>query len=1070
KRPTNLSTISGINPPYPTKEQRQSPVKQSTATPSFAQDSPPSTRQYKPFRDPFVSSSSKRSNQRIIVNTRPKSTSPERGTTPEDKEEKSASIFQLPKTIPPSRQPSSSENSTPSLLSTGEPSNSEATPSRQTRPTSGYFSDKSTHSSEEENSPKSPTPARAPTPSLQRPIAMSTKAYPKRDVFTFKGEKTREFLSRYETAMRQTGHTSAEDLCKNIGHYCEYEIQERIEQWVEWGKNEWDKVKEKMLKEFVDERKRRYVLGDLDDLVDESIEAGGPRTYEDAIKYHLAFTKISSALITDETISWQEESRLFKEGLGSHVKEELNRKAELARALKRQMATTEAEKADARRIRTLRLADLMELVEEIMEERGRSGRRGAKGGLYGGSRRAAEEDAEDDSNARNERGRKYQDDDEGRKEPRTESPRRGGREEPRRQAERETTSSTDKSRRLLEKSKEVPIEETLEHKFSKLSINLVDTVSKGLAQAVAAVVSTHQPPPHQRTSNSNPSPGQYNTAGYNVQGKPRAAAAPGATRPMVCNLCNEEGHMSWQCKEGDAMVKQGILNIVQNPNGRGSTLQYDGQPLPRRMDLPTGQTALGWVRDLEAKKGEITSPSSNFFEIESNVVEFFAAPTDLRATSNASDGSNRTKPVEIIDMGDFSDEEEWAAYMSKRQREGTDTDVPVKKPRGAATERFLRMQAGMRNEIYGDEGTPKSVPKNVVLEKKREGPEDVRMKEGVAPTIGAKTAGGRTRKAPAYHLKSELEQQASKDEADILEKVLHSPVTTTLRDLLIASPLLATQISRVLAKKKVPIDHNLEVQYSREGVDLTPHGYYDFSTGVLAAEKPLEAHLVQGGSEKQSYSGQLSFLIINIDGHKIRALLDNGSQINVMQPELQAELQAAGAETYLRKDGEYNLRGVNGAAERMRGVCENVEFKIGGQKCEQHFFVPKSSSQQVILGVPFLRWCGAQFSYQEDGSVVFTMRNDNKEVRHLVTQAYSPNTTLVPNESPMARRYRHEQEAMDEEEASYIRNGHHIHLHTFTGTLAEAATKLASDSASEEPASSGNDLGAGTTANLDSRS
>ena len=98
------------------------------------------------------------------------------------------------------------------------------------------------------------------------------------------------------------------------------------------------------------------------------------------------------------------------------------------------------------------------------------------------------------------------------------------------------------------------------------------------------------------------------------------------------------------------------------------------------------------------------------------------------------------------------------------------------------------------------------------------------------------------------------------------------------------------------------------------------------------------------------------------DGFKVIALLDTGTEINIMIRELMEEANLA-----MRKGPKLELVSYTGHSQLFLGLCENVEVVIGGLKIRHSIFGLEARDHDLVLSQPFLNSMKFSQKYKPDG-------------------------------------------------------------------------------------------------------
>ncbi|KAK4691280.1 hypothetical protein P7C70_g9387, partial [Phenoliferia sp. Uapishka_3] len=217
--------------------------------------------------------------------------------------------------------------------------------------------------------------------------------------------------------------------------------------------------------------------------------------------------------------------------------------------------------------------------------------------------------------------------------------------------------------------------------------------------------------------------------------------------------------------------------------------------------------------------------------------------------------------------------------------------------------------------------------------------------------------------APKPKLESPVE--AKSDPRAFLDKVLEQPITVPMHFMLANSPELVKMLMNECKRKRTPVS---EHDVNHLGWD--EKGRRDPRVNAYKFEGP----------RKPYYAGVLAFANIMIEGEIIKALLDNGSMICMMQDDLRKRLGLP-----IRTDGSHRVRMAGGSLEMLLGISENVPISIGGVTTLVHFFISKGGSNPILLGQNFLRQVEARFSYHSDGSVLMGMTYKGRQITVEVT-------------------------------------------------------------------------------------
>jgi Aspartyl protease len=106
------------------------------------------------------------------------------------------------------------------------------------------------------------------------------------------------------------------------------------------------------------------------------------------------------------------------------------------------------------------------------------------------------------------------------------------------------------------------------------------------------------------------------------------------------------------------------------------------------------------------------------------------------------------------------------------------------------------------------------------------------------------------------------------------------------------------------------------------------------------------------------------------------ALLDNGSEVNIMPRRTFEELDPMPPiDTDIKwKISSFNT-GSETEADGVIGVCHAVDIDIGGVNVKVPIFIMEHCNQDLLLGRPWERMVRAQFTNEDDGSLVVKIKS-----------------------------------------------------------------------------------------------
>ncbi|KAF9510775.1 hypothetical protein BS47DRAFT_1364296 [Hydnum rufescens UP504] len=170
------------------------------------------------------------------------------------------------------------------------------------------------------------------------------------------------------------------------------------------------------------------------------------------------------------------------------------------------------------------------------------------------------------------------------------------------------------------------------------------------------------------------------------------------------------------------------------------------------------------------------------------------------------------------------------------------------------------------------------------------------------------------------------------------DEILNSPITLPLRKILGAAGEVSKNINQLTKTAK------------QESPDQAPANIHE--------ARSVAANDEWGDSEYDSDDES--------EKEHIRAMIDTGSELNLMscnlQEELRLPLDPAGA--------AWGIKGVNGNTETLHGCCRQVPIGIGGLRFDHIFFVKNGRiglDYDLLFGQPWLKAAVAEICYGEVG-------------------------------------------------------------------------------------------------------
>ena len=196
--------------------------------------------------------------------------------------------------------------------------------------------------------------------------------------------------------------------------------------------------------------------------------------------------------------------------------------------------------------------------------------------------------------------------------------------------------------------------------------------------------------------------------------------------------------------------------------------------------------------------------------------------------------------------------------------------------------------------------------------------------------------------------KTYLERPLAKEYPDSEERVVSRMLSEGKLELSFAEILAISNGTTEALKKKI----------SPKRLPLDPVTK-SINSGDMKEEVEEEEEELEPGSPH--YACPLGYIDVNINEKSFQALLDNGSQVNLLPRNLASRM---GLIVTQRK---MNLKGIGGHKSEILGIAEGVTIKIGNMSMITHFYV-SAADIQPILGTPWLKDMSATIKFNKEGS------------------------------------------------------------------------------------------------------
>ena len=440
---------------------------------------------------------------------------------------------------------------------------------------------------------------------------------------------------------------------------------------------------------------------------------------------------------------------------------------------------------------------------------------------------------------------------------------------------------------------------------------------------------------------------------------PAATAAPQMgvpfrpiNRPLQCMWCDAMDHSRYRCPEFPGAIQKGLIRL--NEQNRVVNVET-GLELP----LMFGR---GGMKKLLDKS--IPSSNSVFSATTTNITidDLYGQLGDNSVMVTTLDFENDTRSDEIIDID----------VWEKRKHGGSDKGRRVK-PRyyERSTPEFNPTDSGPSQSTQPSSFSPsqpersstfpraQSLPPRPVLPEDPTVPHladdsDEEMVEEPASPVG--------RAKRKYRLASKINETVTI--ADVGEKIMDTPIQLNLRELCAVSPEISGYMHGQTKKHRMPIESTIPAAVvSSANESTTPaaivNSANESTTPVPTVNSANEsttptAAVNSAKSTKPLYACPSGRAKVILNGElRVNALLDNGSEVNIMSGRLFEQLDNPPIDTDVT--WRINAFNTSDGAETsgLLGLCHKMSVDIGGVEVYVPIFVVKDSVQDLLLGRPW---------------------------------------------------------------------------------------------------------------------
>ncbi|PLW35780.1 hypothetical protein PCASD_15686 [Puccinia coronata f. sp. avenae] len=455
-------------------------------------------------------------------------------------------------------------------------------------------------------------------------------------------------------------------------------------------------------------------------------------------------------------------------------------------------------------------------------------------------------------------------------------------------------------------------------------------------------------------------------ANWNVQKKPttfyQSSHVPYApaqlTRPpetFICQYCHMQGHPTGRCNLANLDEIQGRVK----KDGRDFKLP-DGSPIPFDRSR-SFKAAVDQFHSKASQPGIIKLPPG----------------TDLKKEEKVPEAQTSFGKLEEIE---FEDSTNYKSDAAKRTRKGEEKEESEKSGGRNSPYKRVRKEKEEVMDIDDEAERIMEIARKNYIEPEPTTSEDpvkkVQFKENEEIIKSSKE------KAPK---KTMLERPLTKEFPDTEEKV----------------------VNRMLMDGRIELTYGEVFAISHGAIEVFKKRTNPRRIPINSTEDPTKSVNATGANsdsedeEEESsknhpthYACPLGYININVNGKQLKALLDNGSMVNVLSRGLACGMGLIVTEKRM------NLKGIGGHKNEIIGIAENVPVQVGSITKPVHFWI-SSGDVQPILGKPFLVSASATIKFQKEGAESLSIKDKDRTylVPILIPKNQKWETTFPVNSS-----------------------------------------------------------------------
>ena len=778
----------------------------------------------------------------------------------------------------------------------------------------------------------------------------------------FRGDfhKVNEFIQHYERLCAQNNVILDADKCETLLRYCSKREKQTIKNIPSFGMRSWGRLREDILRLYdADLDTRRYKVKDVR-IFSKKQKEKRIRNLSDWKKYCRAFLRIAGSLLNEEKISTKEYSTYFWQGIPKALRSRIENRLLTRNPVRDLSEPFEVEEVDTAASAILQRDRFDQVLDDSESEKEDSSNDESSSGDEDDE--TSDSESEDEKEKRRRRRRKFK-----------ESSRLSRR------------SSSEKAKEDPGKKKSVGgSHREVESLLKQMNLLTQDDPQYGIAYYralkldpdVAKIIAgpaltrpnnqlygLRNPSTYQAQRSYIPPPSMMTSQGpVNMYRAPQPSFPRGGE--MICYGCGEKGHGLNRCPVMEELINK--KQLIRDVGGR--LVHVDGSPIRK---MPSETYLQAYERD-QRPQSHLITVSDDWEEVSEPLASSESErENDEWVDRDWLDETDREDVFAIrnIDWTFAADRPERS--IAARKREVLDGVYPP---------RLKNLAPGKENRVVnGDTGRPVRTGKGAVL----------RPNKGKDPVPVAKRAN--------EIVPVEVERprfDASKDDQIVEDKAKEGKIQKGSKDEL--------PEEGKLTEKKPGRQSAISEHVNVLGVlDQVLNAKVELAVGeVIGVSRELSGQLAnaikfralksmepsglttlsaQGLSPNRTKTrGLLIKIMMECDGRPIEAIIDTGSQLNIVS-------EKACKSSILRPidcSVSISMNDANGGEGKLEGLVREVPLSFGSVRTRANLHVGRHVPFDLLLGRPWQRDNMVSIDEQEDGTYLVFKDRDTLEPRH----------------------------------------------------------------------------------------